>query len=160
MIKKIGLGAGFWAVMFIGISALIVTPLPEIVQQILGAVLAGIAGYILAMIYFKKTLGSIKDGLILAAIWFFTSLVLDLLITIQYVKAEVRGGYIDGLKSFYGSWDFWVGVILMFVGVAVASKFTHGDDIVPIPRASISLQPSAQPGQSNQSKTPPTQPTA
>ena len=35
MLRKIGFGAGFWAVMFLAVSALMVTPLPLIWQSIL-----------------------------------------------------------------------------------------------------------------------------
>jgi len=127
----LGLGAGFWAIMFIGISAFMVMPLPEILQQICGIILAGVAGFILAKIYFKKNPGDIKAGIVLAISWLIVATILDLLITVQYVKAG--GTYIDGLKGLYGAWNLWVGFFLMLVGVVVAAKMIHGGDLMKKP---------------------------
>jgi len=127
----LGLGAGFWAIMFIGISALMVMPMPEILQQICGIILAGVTAFILAKIYFKKNPGDIKTGIILGVLWLITSTALDLLVTVQYVKAG--GSYVDGLKSLYGAWNLWVGFLLMLVGVVAAAKMTHGGDLIKKP---------------------------
>lgn len=149
MLKKIGLGAGFWAIMFIGISAIMVIPMPTILQKILGIVLSGVAAYILGVIYFKKSPGEIKDGFILGVIWFIVSLVLDLLITVQYVKGGIPGGsYIDGLKTFYGTWNLWVGILAMFVTLVIVAKTTRGGELMkpPVPKPPRSpQQPSAGP---------------
>ena len=120
MLKKIGYGAGFWAIMFIGVSALMVTPIPEIWQKILEIVLAGVGALILGLVYFKKAPGTIKNGLTLGVIWFIVGGILDLLITIQYVKAG--GSYLFGLKTFYGAWSLWAGFLAMFLGLIMAAK--------------------------------------
>ena len=117
-----------WAVMFIGVCALMVTPLPVIWQQILEIVLSGLAAFILARLYFKKNPGDIKDGLILGVAWFIVGGILDLLVTVQYVKAGAS--YFSGLKSFYGIWSLWVGFLLMFVGVIFAAKLTRGGELI------------------------------
>jgi len=132
MIKNLklalGLGAGMWAVMFIGISALMVTPLLAIWQTILEIILSGLAAFVLARFYFKKNPGDIKDGLILGIAWFIVGGILDLLVTIQYVKAG--GSYLSGLKSFYGMWSLWVGFLLMFIGIVLAAKLTRGGELI------------------------------
>ncbi|MFA6215952.1 MAG: hypothetical protein WC768_05275 [Patescibacteria group bacterium] len=130
-ITAIALALGLWVVMFIGVSALMVAPLPAIWQKILEIVLSGAASFILARIYFKKNPGELKDGLALGAVWFLVGGVLDLLITVQYVKAGA--GYFAGLKTFYGMWNLWVGFLLMFAGVVLAAKMTHGGEIAKMP---------------------------
>ena len=120
--------------MFIGISALMVIPMSVILQQIGGIVLAGVGGFILAKIYFKKNFGDIKAGIILGVLWLIVSTILDLLVTVQYVKAG--GSYVDGLKSLYGAWNLWVGLLAMFVGIVVAVKLTHGGELMKRPPAS------------------------
>ena len=156
MLKKIGLGVGFWAIMFIGVAAIMLVAMRLIVQQILEIVLAGIAGYVLAMIYFKKTPGSIKDGAILAVIWLAVATVLDLALTIQYVKGS--GSYVDGLKNFYGSWVIWVSFIVFIGAVVLAAKMTHGGDVMKpssTPMSSPPQSPPPAPPQSPQSPPPP-----
>ncbi|MFA5021121.1 MAG: hypothetical protein WC517_03615 [Patescibacteria group bacterium] len=139
MVRKIGLGVGFWAVMFLAVSALMVTPLPAIWQRIFEIIVAGVAGYILAMIYFKKTPGDLKAGVILAVIWFVVSLVLDLLITIQYVKGT--GSYMDGLKMFYSAKTFWVSTLAMVAGVLLAAKMTRGGQVMSRPQTEPMVPP-------------------
>ncbi len=131
MVKRIGLGVGFWAVMFLAVSVLMVSGLPEIWQKILEIIVSGVAAYILARIYFKKSPGGIKDGVALAIIWLVVGGILDLLVTIQYVKGN--GTYLEGLKAFYGMWNLWVGIALMFVGAIVAAKTTRGGELIPKP---------------------------
>lgn len=143
MLRKIGLGAGFWAIMFIGVSAFMVTPIPDIWQKILEIVLAGAAGYILGLIYFKKTPGDIKDGLILGVIWFIVGGILDLLITVQYVKGT--GGYVDGLKNLYGMWSLWVSFVALFIGIIIAVKTTHGGALIVKPPVQPPQKPTVPP---------------
>lgn len=156
----LGLGAGFWAIMFIGISALMVIPMPMILQQIGGIILAGVVGFLLAKIYFKKNPGDIKAGIILGVTWFIVLTVLDLLVTIQYVKAA--GSYVDGLKSLYGAWNFWIGIVAMFVGIVVAVKLTHGGELMKRPSVQPSQpapqQPPASPSPSGPATPPASQP--
>jgi hypothetical protein len=134
----LGLGAGFWAVMFIGVSALIVSPLFDIWQKIIEIGLAAVVSFILAKLYFKKNPGDIKEGLVLALIWLIISAILDLLITIQFVKAG--GTYFDGLKQFYGMWSLWISFALTFVACVAAAKTTRGGELMaptqpPVPPA-------------------------
>ncbi len=124
MLKKIGFGAGFWAVMFLAVSALMVTTLPSIWQKVLEIVIAGVAAYILAMIYFRKSPAGIKEGVALFITWFIVSGILDLLITIQYVRGVAS--YMEGLKLFYGMESFWISLALALVGVLVAAKLASG----------------------------------
>lgn len=123
MLLKIGLGAAFWGIMFLAVSAVMVTPLPIIAQQLIEIIVAAVVGFILGRIYFKKNPGDMKQGVIIAVIWLLVSAVLDLLITIQYVKAG--GSYVSGLKNFYGMWSLWVSFILFIVGVVLAAKFSQ-----------------------------------
>ncbi len=136
----IGLGAGFWVIMFIGISALMVTPLPVIWQKILEIILSGVGAFILARIYFKKNPSDIKAGIILGVAWFIVGGILDLLVTIQYVKAG--GTYVSGLKSFYGMWNLWVGFLLMFAGIVLAAKLTRGGELMKSPSQPLTPPPS------------------
>ena len=137
----IGLGAGFWVIMFIGVSAIMVALLSEIWQKILEIILAGVAAFILARLYFKKQPGEVKDALVLGIAWFIVGTILDLLITIQYVKAGAN--YFAGLKTFYGTWNLWVGFVLMFVGIIIAAKTTHGGELMkpPPPPSSTPTSP-------------------
>lgn len=139
----LGLGAGFWAVIFIGVSALMVTPLPAIWQKILEIILSAVAAFILAKLYFKKHPGDIKAGLILGVIWFIVGGILDLLVTVQYVKAGAS--YLTGLKTFYGMWSLWVGFLLMFVGIGVAALTTHGGELMKPPAQPPRQQPPVPP---------------
>jgi len=124
----LGLGAGMWGVMFIGVSAIMVTPIPLLWQKILEIILSGVAAFILAKIYFKKHPGDIKEGLILGVCWFIVGGILDLLVTVQYVKAGAS--YLTGLKMFYGTWSLWAGFLLMFIGIAAAALTTHGGELM------------------------------
>ena len=151
MIKKwplaIGLGAGLWGVMFIGVSALMVSGLPDLVQQIFEIVLAGVVAFILARLYFKKAPGDLKAGAILFVLWLAIETALDLLITVQFVKAS--GTYASGLKSFYGMWSLWVSFVLMLVGVELSAKITHGGELMKTPDQNPASKPvtQGQPGQ-------------
>ena len=132
MIKNLklalGLGIGLWAVMFIGVSAFMVMPIAVIWQRILEIILSLIASFVLGRIYFKKNPGNLKDALILGAAWFIVGGILDLLITVQYVKASY--GYVYGLQTFYGMWSLWVGFVMMFAGLIAASRLTAS--VVPM----------------------------
>ncbi len=140
MIKNLklalGLGVGMWAIMFIGVSAFMVMPISLTWQKILEIILSGLAAFILGKLYFKKHPGELKDGLILGVAWFIVGGILDLLITVQYVKAGAS--YLSGLKSFYGMWSLWLGFLLMFVALVVAALTTHGGEVMkpfsPSPR--------------------------
>ena len=156
MIKKIGLGVGFWAIMFIGVAAVMLISMPSIVQQILEIVLAGVAGYVLAMIYFKKTPGSLKDGAILAVIWLVVATVLDLALTVQYMKGS--GGYVDGLKNLYGKWELWVSFVVFIGAVVLAAKMTHGGDVMKSPVSPASPPQSPPPPPPQSPPTPPAPP--
>jgi hypothetical protein len=149
----LGLGVGLWAIMFIGVSAIMVTPLPDIAQKILEIILSGVAAFILAKIYFSKNPGDIKAGLILGVFWFVVEGILDLLVTVQYVKAG--GTYLSGLKAFYSMWNLWLGFLLMFVGVVLAAKLTRGGELMKKPPTQ---QPPTQPPVAP--PTPPTPPTS
>lgn len=138
MLLKIGLGAGFWGIMFLGVCALMVTPLPALWQAILEIVLAGVAGYVLGMIYFKKNPGEVKDGIVIAVIWLVVGAILDLLITVQYTKAS--GTYIDGLRNLYGNWQIWVSFVVFIVAVVLSAKMTRGGAVMKSPQ-----QPPAAP---------------
>ncbi|MAF13607.1 MAG: hypothetical protein CMI53_01810 [Parcubacteria group bacterium] len=162
MIKNLkvglGLGVGFWAIMFIGVSAIMVMPISDLIQKIAEIILAGIAAFILAKLYFKKNPGDIKAGLILGVVWFIVSGILDLLVTIQYVKAG--GSYVDGLITFYSSWNLWVGFLLMFVGTALAAQTTHGGDLMELPgKDHMQKQTQATQKSPAQPANPPTPPT-
>ncbi|MFA6255310.1 MAG: hypothetical protein WC675_04765 [Patescibacteria group bacterium] len=152
MIKNLklalGLGAGMWAVMFIGVCALMVTPLPVIWQQILEIILSGVAAFVLGRLYFRKHPGGVKDGLILGVSWFILGGILDLLVTIQYVKAA--GTYLSGLKSFYSMWNLWVGFLLMFGALVIAALTTRGGQL---------MKPTAPPPQPQQPPVLPKKPT-
>ena len=78
------------------------------------------------------------QGFVLALSWFIVGIILDLLVTIQYVKGT--GTYVDGLKEFYGTWNLWAGIVLMFVAVALAAKITRGGELMQKPQP-----PSPQP---------------
>ena len=124
MLRKIGFGAGFWGIMFLAVSALIISPLPNIWQKILEIIIAGIAAYVLAMIYFKKTPEDLRGVVILWAIWMIISAILDLLITVQYVKAGDT--YLYGLRSFYGMWSLWVSFVVALGAMVLAAKMNQG----------------------------------
>jgi hypothetical protein len=94
-----------------------------ILQKILEIILSGRAGFILSLVYFRKNSGGIKEALSLFAVWFIVGGILDLLITIQYVKAA--NSYLWGLKTFYGSWSLWLGFVFMLAGVVLASYLKH-----------------------------------
>ena len=153
MLLKIGLGAAFWGIMFLAVSAVMVTPLPVIAQQIIEIAVAAVAGFVLGRIYFKKNPGDLKQGVLTAVIWLLIGTVLDLLITIQYVKAD--GTYVEGLKMFYGTWSLWVSFGLFIAGVALAAKLTHGGALIKS-AASTSLFSQKPPAPQSP---PPTQPT-
>lgn len=131
LLLALGLGAGMWGVMFIGVSAIMVTPIPPLLQKILEIILSGVAAFILARIYFKKQPGDLKEGLILGVCWFVVGGVLDLLVTVQYVKGSAS--FFNGLKMFYGMWSLWVGFLLMFIGIVVAAKLTRGGELMKQP---------------------------
>ncbi len=61
-------------------------------------------------------------------VWFIVGGILDLLITIQYVKAG--GSYLAGLKMFYSAKSLWAGFLLMFVGAVLAAKMTRGGELM------------------------------
>ncbi|MFA5022048.1 MAG: hypothetical protein WC508_03150 [Patescibacteria group bacterium] len=124
----LGLGAGFWAIMFIGVSAFMVMPIAVLWQRILEIILAVLASFILSRIYFKKYPSDLKEALALGIFWLVISAVLDLLITIQYVKAD--GTYLDGLKSFYGMWSLWVSFVLTLISIIATAKITHGGQLM------------------------------
>ena len=157
MVKKIGFGAGFWAVMFLGVSALIVTPIPSWLMIVLEIILAGAAGYVLGVIYFKKEPTDMVGGLVTAIIWLATATVLDLLLTVQYTRG-VGGNYVDGLKNFYGAWQTWASFLVFIGAVVLAAKMTHGGEVIkkPVTKPVIS-QP--QPQKSTPPQQPPTPPT-
>ena len=134
----LGFGLGLWAIIFIGVSAIMVTPLALIWQKIAEIILVAVAAFILAKIYFKKNPGDLLQGFVLALSWFIVGIILDLLVTIQYVKGT--GTYVDGLKEFYGTWNLWAGIVLMFVAVALAAKITRGGELMQKPQP-----PSPQP---------------
>ena len=134
MLLKLGLGAAFWGIMFLAVSAVMITPLPLVAQQVIEIIVAAGAGFILGKIYFKKNPGDLKQGVMTAVIWLLIGTVLDLLITIQYVKAD--GTYVDGLKTFYGTWSLWVSFVLFIAAVASAAKLTHGGALVSARHAS------------------------
>ena len=153
---KIGLGAAFWGIMFLAVSAVMVTPLPLVAQQLIEIVVAAAAGFILGKMYFKKNPGDLKQGVLTAVIWLLIGTVLDLLITIQYVKAD--GTYVDGLKTFYGTWSLWVSFVLFVAAVASAAKVTHGGALIksatstslfsqklPAPQSPPPIQPTPPP---------------
>jgi len=123
----LGLSAGMWAIMFIGVSAFMVLPIAVIWQKILEIILSGAAAFVLGKLYFKKHPGGLKDGLILGVAWFIIGGILDLLVTVQYVKAGAS--YFLGLKTFYGMWNLWVGFLLMFAALAVAALTTRGGEV-------------------------------
>src|SRR3989344_3309069 len=76
MLRKVGFGAGFWAVMFLAVSALMVTPLPLIWQSILEIIIAGAAGYVLGILYFKKQPSDVKGAVVLDVTWILVGIVL------------------------------------------------------------------------------------
>lgn len=147
MLKKIGFGAGLWAIIFIGISALRVTPLPYSIYRILSIVVAMAGAFILGYLYFKEKPGDFKQGLVLGLLWFAVGTVLDLLVTIQYIKAEIGGGYIDGLKVFYGDWILWVSFILTILAVGASTLVTHGGKLMVRPNSQPTATPTPQPPQ-------------
>ena len=151
----LGLAAGLWAVMFIGVSAIMVTPLPLLWQKILEIILSFVAAFILAKIYFKKYPGDLKEGLILGVLWFVVGGILDLLVTIQYVKAGAS--YLIGLKTFYFMWNLWVGFALMFAGIILAAKITHGGELMQRPPTFPTPRPKQPP---TSPMTPPSSPPA
>ena len=123
MVQKIGFGAAQWGIMFLAVSAIMITPLPDWWQKIIEIVVAGVASYILAMIYFKKHPATMKDAVMLWVIFMIVSAVLDLLITVQYVKAN--NSYVTGLKMFYGMWSLWLSFVVSLGAIIVASKMNH-----------------------------------
>ncbi|MFA6411013.1 MAG: hypothetical protein WCW26_05580 [Candidatus Buchananbacteria bacterium] len=137
----VGLAAGLWAIMFIGVSAFMVMPISVLWQKILELILSVVGSFILARFYFKKNPGEIKDGLILGIFWLLAGTVLDLLITIFYVKAS--GTYLDGLKSFYGMWSLWVSFVLTVVTVAITAKITHGGILIKKPTPQVPMPPTS-----------------
>ncbi len=131
LLMVIGLGAGLWAIMFLGVFALIISPLPELVQKIAEIILAGVAAFILPKFYFKKNSSKIKDGVILWVAWLVIITILDLLITVWFVKGF--GSYVSGLKIFYGMWSLWVSFFVMLSTIILASKTTPGGDLIKKP---------------------------
>ena len=137
----LGLGVGLWMVMFLGVFALIVSPLSDLIQKIGEIVLAGVAAFVLAKIYFKKSPGDLKDGVVLWLAWLILGTILDLLITIWFVKGS--GSYVSGLKAFYGMWSVWVSFVVMLAGVGLAAKTTHGGELMKKPPQQPPASPSA-----------------
>ena len=120
MVKKIGFGAAFWGIMFLSVSALLVSPLPDLWQKVIEIVVAGVASYVLAMIYFKKQPGGRAEGIKLWVLFMVVGTILDLLITVQYVR--LRYSYLYGLKTFYSMWSLWVSFAVSFVAIVLAAK--------------------------------------
>ncbi len=142
-----GLALGLWAIIFIVISAIIVMPISSGLMTTLTTLVSPVAAFILARIYFKKYPGAIIAGVLLAVFWLIVGTVLDLLVTIQYVKGF--GSYVDGLKDFYGAWTLWLSFGLMIAAVALAAKLTHGGKLMPM-----------SPGSNQSSSSQPKPPTA
>ncbi|OGY45600.1 MAG: hypothetical protein A2731_02385 [Candidatus Buchananbacteria bacterium RIFCSPHIGHO2_01_FULL_39_8] len=148
MIKDWKLAVGFavalWVLIFVIISALMVIPMPALLLTILGLLVAPIVAFFLAKIYFKKNPGEIKEGVILGVFWLIVGTILDLLVTIQYVKET--GTYVDGLKEFYGAWSLWVSFVLTIIVVALVANMTRGGEMIEKPSVSPSATPPQQPG--------------
>ena len=134
-----GLALGLWALIFIIISAILVMPLPSGLMKTLTTLVAPVAGFILAKIYFKKSPGTITSGLILAVFWIIVGTVLDLLVTIQYVKGS--DSYLDGLKDFYGDWGLWLSFVLTIGAVVAAAFLTHGGELMKLTTAPMNQPP-------------------
>jgi len=141
----LGLGVGLWVVMFLGVFALMVSPMSDLVQKIGEIILAGVAGFVLAMLYFKKNPGDIKDGVVLWVAWLVIGTILDLLITIWFVKGSAS--YVEGLKMFYGMWSLWVSFVVMLGGIVLAAKTTHGGDLMKQSPFEPTNRPPQQPPQ-------------
>ena len=148
MIKDWKLAVGFalalWVLIFVIISALMVIPMPALLSTILGFLVSPVIAFFLARLYFKKNPGGIKEGIVLAVFWLIVGTVLDLAVTIQYIKGT--GTYADGLKSFYGAWSLWVSFVLMIVVVSLVAKMTRGGEIIkkpPVGPAGLPPQPTA-----------------
>lgn len=139
MLLKIGLGAAFWGIMFLGVSAIMVTPLPLLAQHIIEIIIAAAAGFVLGKVYFKKHPADLKQGAITAVVWLVVATMLDLLVTVQYVRLD--GTYVDGLKNLYGQWPIWVSFIVFIATTALAAKMTHGGALMRRPM----IKPQAPP---------------
>lgn len=111
--KAIGYGVGIYAVIFVIISALLGVTTSVYLGLVLGIVVPIIATYL-----YKP--GNTKTGLQVGLVWVVTALVLDFLITTQFVA------------DIFSHWTVWVGYAIMLLAPAV------------IPGVKLNIKPEAK----------------